>query len=410
MSARHRTKLAQVHLGQNSHFIGSVCCHNEPIASGTFGNVFVGLQNDSREVAVRSMERENVAIGDLIKLSECKNIVRYFHCQDLGSLYITQELMEGNLMELLRNSITFEREECIRGILNAISALHDIGVFPLCITPSRILYKWRGEQIILKLSYLGKVVNSDVPASMKCWMAPELLNGTMQNSKASDMFAFGLVFHYMLSGKHPFSPNNEVDEDVVTNIQENRLVISKALSFESRELAEHLLKNNKDHRPSMEEARQHPFFWSTKKKCNFLKVAGNCSEIKLPRHRNKKFMKFVKAKGAVQLSGVEQDIELVYGVQFLTNPWHEVVPEIYDDLTNSENSREYRTDSAVELIRFVRNAYEHADELTSSNMTSVKKDHVLLKKFPTLVVVIYRTMKKYEWDKQYIEIDDAIKS
>ena len=145
---------------------------------------------------------------------------------------------------------------------------------------------------------------------------------------------------------------------------------------------------NKDDRPSAAEALRHPLFWSNKKKFAFLNAVGNQLEVKQPRH------------SAHNLSPVEQDLENSLGPQFATNPWNEEVEQIYAEMTMLKKFSKYKTKSAVDLLRFVRNTDAHITDLTEEMQRCVLQDYVFLVKFPTLVMDVYKTVTTHSWDQR----------
>ena len=413
-SEKHKDLLAQVARGQHAHQTGSVYYHTTPIGSGAFGYVYAGLDSkDGREVAVKRVEKVRMCrpedrreVKNLLRLTDCEHVVRYlsYHV-DQDFLYIVLELMEGTLEELLDGEVKEVEVSLCKDVLNGLTFLHQNNTIHRDIKPGNILYK-HNPNLSLKLADFGlsaMAANVDVhtttvmnsKAGTRCWMAPELLRAE-EHSKASDVFACGLVLHYLLSRKkHPFGPENEsgktdfvIQHETEANVLDNKLTVDGDLSPEAQDLVKLMVNCNKDDRSSAAEALRQPFFWSNGKKVAFLTAVGNQPEVRSPRHF------------AYPLSPVEQDLENALGLQFARNPWNGEVPQIYAEMTLSSNSRNYFTSSAVDLLRLVRNTYAHVDELTEAMKTSVLNDYVFCSKFPTLVMDVYKAVTSHKWDKR----------
>ena len=413
-SEKHKDLLAQVARGQNAHQTGSLYYHTTPIGSGAFGHVYAGLDsNDGREVAVKRVEKVRMCrpedrreIKNLLRLTDCEHVVRYLSYHgDQDFLYIVLELMEGTLEELLDGEVKEEEVSLCKDVLNGLTFLHQNNTIHRDIKPGNILYK-HNPNLSLKLADFGlsamaanvglhttTVMHSK--AGTRCWMAPELLRAE-QHSKASDVFACGLVLHYLLSRKkHPFGPENEsgksnfvIQHETEANILNSKLTVDGDLSPEAQDLVKLMVNCNKDDRSSAAEALRHPLFSSNYKKVAFLTAVGGQPEVQSPRHF------------AYPLSSVEQDLENALGPQFARNPWDEEVPQIYAEMTLSSKSRKYVTSSAVDLLLFVKHTYTHVSELTEAIKTSVLNDYVFCSKFPTLVIVVYKAVTNHGWDQR----------
>ena len=234
----------------------------------------------------------------------------------------------------------------------------------------------------------------------RCWMAPEVAE-SMQHSESSDVFAAGMVLHYILAKKrHPFAPedNTGVSDAKTQNETEGNILsghpnISKQISAEACHLLEMMLQVNKTDRPTAENCLNHPFFWSQKKKIDFFCAVANQKEF--------------KAQWQMATpSKVVQDLELLLGKMFDENPWDESIPLIFLDMGKH---RRYVTSSAADLVRFIRNAYQHvSDAKEESTKRGLLEQFVFSSKFPTLFISVYKVVKNNSWDKTVKEIGVVI--
>ena len=414
-SEKHKTKLSQVARVQYSQQTGSLFYHTEPIGLGAFGRVHVGLNaKDGREVAVKCVDRARMCrpedrneIKKLLELADCEHVVRYLNYHDdKDFLYIVLELMEGTLEDLLDEGLGKDDEVRLsRHILQGVSFLHRRDIVHRDIKPTNVLYKCEPE-LCVKLADFGlsgratQTVANTVSvmhskAGTRCWMAPELLTKDARHSPASDMFACGLLLHFLLSvKKHPFAPTSTANKnddliecETVTNIEKKTLSLDLSLPPEAVHLVDAMLQSAKDQRPSAADSLRHPLFWSNNKKARFLRAVGDTPEFEAPRYR------------VLSPSPVEQELERELGSKFVRT-WDKEILRIYHEMTSSKKSRKYNTSSAVDLVRFVRNTYSHLNQLSPATKKSVEVDFELLKKFPTLLMHVYRSVVNHNWDSR----------
>ena len=423
-SLRHQDKIAQVVRSQRSQQIGLFHFHTEPIGSGAFSNVHVGVHEaDGREIAVKRVLTRKLCrpedqreIKNLVKLPQCEYIVRYLQCNnDNNFSYIMLELMEGTLGEYMksRNDATANKKMC-KDIVQGLDFLHQNKILHRDFKPSNILYKTM-PFLCLKIADFGLSIRTDetsgstvwhtkAGAGTRCWIPPELLTapGKVKPSKASDIFSCGLVLHFILAEtKHPFEPDDAASRtgpDVLNaterNVMSDTISIDTRLTPEAVHLVKMMLESKESSRPSAERVLIHPFFWSNKKKVSFLRSVGNQPEAETPRYR------------VSTMSPVEQHLENALGTIFVSSPWDLQVPRIYSDMTLRGRGRRYDITSAVDLLRFVRNAYAHVSDATRP--TPMKKllleDFVFFTEFPSLLIEVYKAVVQEGWDYTRDEI------
>ena len=409
----HKAVLSEVVLGKNSQNVENYHYHTRPIGKGTFSCVFPAINKmDGREVALKRLEKARLAktegmlereISCLLKLSSCPNVVNYITCtRDSNFEYIVIELMEGSLDNYL--SSTKVRSQALTicsQIALGMKFLHGSDVLHRDLKPQNILYRTKPE-FIVKLSDFGlskflQQTSTDSKSVMhskagtRCWMAPELLAQTHEgHSKATDIYSCGILFHYVVSGKkHPFSSSDKSLKsnlhEIEQNIYRNKMHLCSSLSPEAFHLITEMLSKDPESRPTASSLRKFPFFWDDCRKVEFLKSVGDLKEFKEPRI------------GLLRkLSGVESKLETFFSDHFhATIHWSDAISNIYDDLMFKWPKRVYGTKSAVELVRFIRNAYVHADILEKKTRKDYLEKFVVLKIFPYLVTDLYKAIKGY---------------
>ncbi|XP_031574916.1 uncharacterized protein LOC116308594 [Actinia tenebrosa] len=416
VSKRYQPILAKTARRQESWHVEPYWCHEEHLASGSFGLVFAGInEKDGREVAIKRTEKQRMKrredkreIQSLTALANCEQVVRYLSfSEDEHFCYVVLELMEGNLDDYLENN--YSEPETLRlckDIVKGLQFLHEHSILHRDLKPTNILYRCH-PKLCLKIADFGlsRRIDSTGSSSVygpnvgtRCWIAPEVLRSDTGHSKSSDIFACGLVLHYTFSGKtHPFV-STYCDIKNISEAEDNILNDNKEgwngnLSPEAAHLIERLLLKEAIERPTATAALAHPFFWPKKKKLDFLIAVGNQQEFG-----------FSRAKRTL-LTALETELEARFGtiVKYVkwNNPGYAHMPAIYTEMTKR---RTYQTNSVVELVRFIRNAYAHVTELPNLIQDQLLKDFVFFEYFPNLVIEVYKAVTTHGWDQTREEI------
>ena len=424
---KHKTKLGKVARKQEIISAGEIWYHKEKVGTGSFGSIFAGINTrDSEEVAVKRMDKSRLKprevkreIENLVRLRS-DHIVRYISSfEDKFFLFVVLELMEGNLREFFDGNI-IDRAEAIRfckDVVMGVQFIHNEGILHRDLKPENILYTAH-RQRRLKIADFGLSRDDDTSKSMtrtlhgtRCWMAPEVLTPVPNSDEksrfvaASDVYPCGLLLHYILSQKHPFAPKNytrefQVPHKTEANIMNGKMEgWDKSLCPEATHLIKRMLiKSNENDRPSAAEALQHPFFWSNKEKVDFLEVVGNQKEFACPRS---------KRHHHSSLTQVEQDLEKRFSIIVKHKDWSSL-PDMNKLYCEMKRRRKYKSSSAVELVRFIRNTYVHYQDNTFPTPKPIEQmlfdDFVFLKFFPDLVIEVYKPVTTHDWDKKRDDI------
>ena len=165
--------------------------------------------------------------------------------------------------------------------------------------------------------------------------------------KRADMFAFGVLTHFVLGkGSHPFSnpkrPNMVFERE--TRIFDRMPPNLEAVEdFEARHLIEKCVEHNAEERPSGERAAAHPYFYGTKER---IAVIGEIAR------KNKGGREKEKEK--------EKEKEEAVG-------WRNAFRECWEKgeagkLSTEGGQTNFYKDTEKDLVRFLRNAIEHGEE------------------------------------------------
>lgn len=348
-----------------------------PIGLGAAGTcVYSGVNTkDERKVAIkkinchtpkqsRQYQRE---IDHLLHLKDCPNTVKYLDVKrEKNVVYIVLELMEGTLETLVNKpDLNINYTQACRDIVSALDFLHNQTkntIIHRDIKPRNILYV-SSPRLLLKLADFGlsKVIESDSSSigfngGTRCWMAPEVIRSLNQFSTASDIFAAGLVLHYLMTSRNPFAPTDVklskenrllVESKTINNILVQKLNLNGCLSSETLHLIGRMVNEDETQRLNAKEVLAHPFFWTDKKKVDFLQATANQPEI------------FQNDKNAFK-----EELQTKLGAQFQQKPWSEWSPTmayIFDEMMVA-GRRSYNTTSVADLLRFVRNACQHVSQ------------------------------------------------
>lgn len=120
----------------------------------------------------------------------------------------------------------------------------------------------------------AKQLDEDGLAKTQCgtplYMAPEILNGKLYNSKA-DVWSLGAVFFEMLTGFQPFTGMNK--EDLKRNIERGNYMFPKNihLSLEGLDFMNCCLQHNPDERMSWDDLMRHSYLqydWAKQQQIN----------------------------------------------------------------------------------------------------------------------------------------------
>ena len=436
ISIKHNSDLGKVARRQECVMKKKFWYHKDCIGRGAFGDIFAGIDvDDGREVAVKrirkscqkpskEVERE---IKNLAVLAGCDQVVKYISFWEDEFYNIILELMEGNLDDYLQLKFPIDVTKATLGckdIMEGLTYLHQQKIVHRDLKPQNILYKLHPRPC-LKIADFGlsratysMSTTVGVTRGSRCWMAPEVLkakNSDVTNNfdSKSDIFPCGLLFHYILSGrKHPFEPvycANKGELKVAHETEDNIMKGRKkrwdnSLHPEASHLIKRMLESKGKSRPKAEEARDHPLFWSNGKKIHFLEKVGNEKEFASCLYRKTSIVKKVENSFGLIAKGRQWD-----------SPKHNSMPEIYKEMTTTGKGRcIYDTMSAVELVRFIRNVYEHYKEKKFKKPERIKqllfKDFLFLKNFPDLVIEIYKAVITYRWDKNRADVECVLKT
>jgi len=419
------------------------------IGTGSNGTVVFEGSFDGREVAVKRMLMQFFDIASqetklLRESDDHPNVIRYFAQQQAyGFLYIALELCPASLADVIEKphlhaSLAQGGERDMPNVLyqiaNGLQHLHNLRIVHRDLKPQNILVsmgkdgkprllvsdfglckKLEGEQS----SFRATTAHA---AGTSGWRAPELLldddakeggqgammvdastNGDsgsgalvsaelMPNRRATraiDIFSLGLVFFYVLTkGSHPFDCGDRYMREV--NIRKNQFNLRQLdvlgdYAHEAKDLISSMLAPEPKKRPTAHQVMAHPFFWSAKKRLNFLCDVSD------------HFEKEKRDPPSDALKELESWAPEVCRGDFL-----KLLSRKFVDSLGKQ--RKYTGTRLLDLLRALRNKKNHYEDMTDD----LKKEVGHLpegylsfwtRRFSNLLLVCWQVVYEVQWDE-----------
>ncbi|MEM7704584.1 MAG: protein kinase [Pseudomonadota bacterium] len=192
----------------------------EEIGEGGFGKVYRAYDSTlKRDVALKLAHRDREGEGpnpaDLVE--EARRLARVRHPNvltihgaeiDDGQAGIWSELIEGDTLKQRINRdgpLGIEHTLAVaRPLSEALAAIHEAGLVHGDIKPGNIMLQSDQTPILMDFGSGGEPGTPAFTGSPVA-MAPELLSG-MPLSPETDIYAFGVVLYYLLTGTYPLKP------------------------------------------------------------------------------------------------------------------------------------------------------------------------------------------------------------
>jgi serine/threonine-protein kinase/endoribonuclease IRE1 len=212
---------------------------------------------------------------------------------------------------------------------------------------------------------------------------------TRRATRAIDIFSLGIVFFYVLTGgQHPFDCGDKYMREV--NIRKNHYSLSALevlgdYAYEAEDLISMMIHNNPKMRPTAQVVLAHPFFWSPKKRLNFLCDVSD------------HFEKEKRDPPSWELSKLEELAPEVTRGDFLRPLGREFVDSL-------GKQRKYTGTRMLDLLRALRNKKNHYEDMPDK----LKRDVGPLpegylsfwtRRFPNLLISCWRCVAEIEWDQ-----------
>ncbi|THW93358.1 kinase-like protein [Aureobasidium pullulans] len=411
-----------------------------------FEGKFEGRDVAVKRMLSQYYELASQEVGFLQQSDHDKNVIRYFCQQkDQHFLYIAVELCQASLWDLFnlpdtRDEARYQQLQSLaqavqrdaRGTLYQLAKglyhLHDLRIIHRDIKPQNILIAFpkpnKPNELRLVISDFGlcktlpenvsTLIDPTSNAGTCGWKAPELISqpkdtasnnghsnishpGTSESSsggaiggvkRAADIFSLGCLFFWVLTGgDHPYDDKEGWMQMRELNIKKNNLQNMHKLdlgsdSEEPRQLITAMLAHNPEDRPSAQQVLCHPFFWSPKKRLDFLCDVSDHFEHE-QRDPPSPHLNYLESYADMVIGGKDKD-------------WQRKLDRMFLDTLGKQ--RKYNGAKMLDLLRALRNKKNHYEDMSMDVKKRVGPlPHGYLQyftiKFPTLLMACFWAIK-----------------
>ncbi|KAJ2801141.1 ATP binding [Coemansia guatemalensis] len=276
---------------RNSHEKKKTWIKGAPIASGSFGSVYFGMNTRTGAImAVKEVDlpkpgtvsmarNQRMADAlrhelDLLKGLDHKNVVKYLGTDmDESNLYIFLEYVSGGSVSSALASFGMFPESLVRTytgqIIEGLVYLHEQGIIHRDIKGGNVLIDQDGSVKISDFGISKRVDEVVVAAAASTagrraslqgsvfWMAPEVVKDTQYTVKG-DVWSLGCLVIEMMTGAHPF-PDLDQMQALYTIGQRGRPRIPSDISDAGQDFLDKTLQLDLDLRPTAKELADHGF-------------------------------------------------------------------------------------------------------------------------------------------------------
>ncbi|KAI5205057.1 kinase-like protein [Aureobasidium subglaciale] len=376
-----------------------------------------------------------------------KNVIRYYCQQkDQHFLYIAVELCQASLWDLfnlpdIRDEVRYQQLQSLaqavqrdaRGALYQLAKglyhLHDLRIIHRDIKPQNILIAFpkpnRPNELRLVISDFGlcktlpenvsTLIDPTSNAGTCGWKAPELISqpkdtasnnghsnishpGTSESStggtmggvkRAADIFSLGCLFFWVLTGgDHPYDDKEGWMQMRELNIKKNNLQNMHKLDLgsdteEPRQLITAMLAHNPEDRPSAQQVLCHPFFWSSKKRLDFLCDVSDHFEHE-PRDPPSPHLCYLESYADMVIDAKKD------------KDWQRKLDRMFLDTLGKQ--RKYNGAKMLDLLRALRNKKNHYEDMSADvkkRVGSLPEGYLgyFTIRFPMLVMACFWAIK-----------------
>src|SRR5437867_7237521 len=229
-----RTRAGTTHAGQPMLEPGAILAQRYEIlqilGEGGMGAVYKAMDRElSRPVALKVIRPDlagNQAILDRFKQELLlarevthKNVIRIYDLGEAeGMKFITMEYVEGKDLRTLINEknklAPEEAVEIMQQVCRALEAAHSVGIIHRDLKPQNIMRDKSGRILVMDFG-LARTLEGDGMTQTGAlvgtmdYMSPEQALGKDLDQR-SDLFALGLIFYELLTGKMPYKSESVV--------------------------------------------------------------------------------------------------------------------------------------------------------------------------------------------------------
>ncbi|CUA77044.1 Kelch repeat-containing protein 2 [Saccharomyces cerevisiae S288c] [Rhizoctonia solani] len=198
---------------------------DNPIASGEFSDVYRATLRTGKVVALKCRRlsagtleeiRASVvhAAHEIYLLSKCQSLDYIVELTGVALLHdqlamVSPWMESGNLMQFISQNPETNRDELCYFIAYGVDNLHELGVANILVDGDDPKIAGFGNATLLKYELKFTYSNDKSLLSLR-WTAPEIINGGAK-SRASDIYALGMVIYETISGVIPYAEVNDAE-------------------------------------------------------------------------------------------------------------------------------------------------------------------------------------------------------
>ncbi|GAM18340.1 hypothetical protein SAMD00019534_015150 [Acytostelium subglobosum LB1] len=388
----------RIFLDNGNTRVGKLEMSSNVLGTGSCGTVVFEGYLEGRKVAVKRMLKQFIKFADrevalLLHSDEHMNVVRY-HAkeEDNEFIYLALSYCKHSLDAMVSSkqltdyksiTITPVMLRMISELIAGLSHLHSLNIVHRDVKPQNILVD-PNNRIKISDMGLGKKLDGEshsltFTSDSFGWQPAEYLNGTNKNTKKVDIFSMGCVIFYLVTGQNPFGGKYTREK----NVLKGKFDIEPIAHLpDLYDLVHSMIVYDQALRPSIEECKIHPFFWSPHKQMIFLVAASDYLEFEDP--NSALIVELDKLSGEVIGSGQSE--------------WWSRLDQILID--NIGRYRKYNGKSLRDLLRVIRNKFNHYRDLPADvqNCLGALPEGFLgyfKQRFPRLIITTYHFIKKH---------------